>query len=434
MRYFLFCLVLFFSVAATFGVRQVPVFAQATGADVAARQAQLERELDQLNAQIGELNGTVSGLQSEGQSLKRDIAILDARIKQAQLSIEARNITIRNLASSIAAKERAIGGLNNKLGSEKESLAQLLRATNEIDSTSLLEVALSNENLSEFFGDLDAFDSIKAALSDSFKEIGATKTITQAQKGALEKDQADEVELRTIQQLQQRKIKDQEAEKQRILKATQGQEAAYASLIKAKQKSAAQIRAELFTLRGTAAIPFQEALDYANTASKKTGVRPALILGIIAEESNLGENVGTGSWRVDMKSPRDTEPFLRITAALGLDPDRMPVSKKPWYGWGGAMGPAQFIPSTWVLYEERVAATTGNRPANPWNPQDAFMASAILLKDNGAAKGTVAAERLAALRYLAGWVNATKPAYAFYGDDVMQLAAKYQELINILGS
>jgi len=39
---------------------------------------------------------------------------------------------------------------------------------------------------------------------------------------------------------------------------------------------------------------------------------------------------------------------------------------------------------------------------------------------------------LAALRYLAGWVNATKPAYAFYGDDVMQLAAKYQDLINIL--
>ncbi len=60
------------------------------------------------------------------------------------------------------------------------------------------------------------------------------------------------------------------------------------------------------------------------------------------------------------------------------------------------------------------------------------MASAILLADNGATKGTFAAERLAALRYFAGWANATKSAYAFYGDDVMALATKYQGLINIL--
>ena len=112
----------------------------------------------------------------------------------------------------------------------------------------------------------------------------------------------------------------------------------------------------------------------------------------------------------------------------------MPVSKKPWYGYGGAMGPAQFIPSTWVLYEERIAKATGHNPPNPWDPGDAFIAAAILLADNGADKGTLAAERLAALRYFAGWANAGKKAYAFYGDDVMELAEKYQKQIDILSS
>ncbi len=434
-QHFLFLAAVLFCLSTLFVESGSVAFAaSATGADVAARQAQLQGQLDQLNAQINDLNGSVRTLELQGQSLKRDIAILDAQIRHAQLSIEARNITIRRLAENINEKETAIGGLDDKLANEKESLAQLLRVTNEIDSSSLLEIALGTENLSAFFEDLDSFDSIKAALNKSFAEIGATKTLTQAQKDALEGQQAEEVQLRTLQQLQQKKIKDQEAEKQRILTATKGQEAAYQSLIKSKQRTAAQIRAELFTLRGSAAIPFQEALDFANVASKKTGVRPALILGIIAEESNLGENVGTGSWRVDMKAPRDTVPFLAITSALGLDPDRMPVSKKPWYGWGGAMGPAQFIPSTWVLYEKRIAAATGHNPPNPWDPRDALMASAILLKDNGATRGTAAAERLAALRYLAGWKNASKSAYAFYGDDVMELAAKYQNLIDILGS
>ena len=41
-------------------------------------------------------------------------------------------------------------------------------------------------------------------------------------------------------------------------------------------------------------------------------------------------------------------------------------------------------------------------------------------------------ERLAALRYLAGWANATKPAYAFYGNEVMDLADKWQKQIDIL--
>ena len=56
----------------------------------------------------------------------------------------------------------------------------------------------------------------------------------------------------------------------------------------------------------------------------------------------------------------------------------------------------------------------------------------MLMKDNGADKQTPAAERLAALRYLAGWGNASKPAYAFYGDDVMALAAKFQKEIDVL--
>ena len=94
--------------------------------------------------------------------------------------------------------------------------------------------------------------------------------------------------------------------------------------------------------------------------------------------------------------------------------------------------PKTFIPSTWVLYESKIVALTEHNPPNPWDPFDAFMAGALLLRDNGAAKGGYAAERLSALRYLAGWKNASKSAYAFYGEDVMALAEKYQGLINIL--
>jgi len=67
------------------------------------------------------------------------------------------------------------------------------------------------------------------------------------------------------------------------------------------------------------------------------------------------------------------------------------------YGWGGAMGPAQFIPSTWVLYKDKLKTIVG-KPADPWDVKDAFLASGLLLGDNGAALN----EWKAAMRYFSG--------------------------------
>ena len=95
------------------------------------------------------------------------------------------------------------------------------------------------------------------------------------------------------------------------------------------------------------------------------------------------------------------------------------------------MGPAQFMPVTWQGYKNAVAKRTGNNPPSPWDPKDAFMAAALLLKDNGAKAGNYNAEWTAAMKYLAG-ANWNKKAYRFYGDDVLAIAGKYQEQIDLL--
>lgn len=408
------------------------VHAQATASDVAARRAQLEAELASLEKEIDGQRDILQEKQRESVSLERDVAILNAQIEKAKLSIRARDLTIKKLEGDIGDKTEVIGSLSSKIDRQKQSLGELLRKTNEIDQFTLVEIALANQDLSTFFSDIDSFEVVAQALNDSFDELRTTKRHTEAEKEDLEGKRLEEVQLRQIQQLEKQRIESNEAEKKKLLTSTKGEEKKYQQIISAKERDAASIRTELFTLRGSAAIPFEKALELANRASAKTGVRAALILGTISEESNLGENVGTGTWTVDMHPTRDRPVFEKIAAELGLNPDALPVSKKPWYGWGGAMGPAQFIPSTWVLYEGRIAKLTGHNPPNPWDPEDAFMACAILLMDNGADKGTFASERLATLRYFAGWKNAEKAAYAFYGDDVMSLAGKYQQQIDIL--
>ena len=77
------------------------------------------------------------------------------------------------------------------------------------------------------------------------------------------------------------------------------------------------------------------------------------------------------------------------------------------------MGASQFIPSTWAIYGGIVNSGNGwqyqqnrdairsmlgkNTPSNPFNNQDAFTATALLLRDNGA-DGSYGGDRLAALR------------------------------------
>ncbi|HEX8918404.1 MAG TPA: hypothetical protein VF898_07870, partial [Chloroflexota bacterium] len=384
-------------------------------------------------------------------------------IKKTQLQIQAINLTITQLNGDIGVHDQTLSQLSAQLDAEKESLAQIMRQTQMLDDYSVVSVALGSQDVSGFFSDLDAFTSIKSSLATSFNEIQQTSVSTEAEKEALQARLAEQEQLRTVAQLAKQAVQTQEAQKRQLLAQTKGLEANFQKLIASSQKTAAQIRSELFTLRDSAAIPFGVALTYAQQAEKATGTRAAVTLGVLKQETNLGENLGTGSWRVDMSPNRDQPVFAFITQTLGLDPDKMPVSKKPWYGWGGAMGPGQFIPSTWVCYGGFINSNTGtctptasassfwqgpwqyvaskdrvrkllgaSAPSNPWDPRVAIMATAMLMADNGAGAQTPAAERLAALRYFAGYAGAKNPAYAFYGDGVMEFAAQFQQDINQL--
>ena len=124
----------------------------------------------------------------------------------------------------------------------------------------------------------------------------------------------------------------------------------------------------------------------------------------------------------------DVQDFITITTALGRDPYKTPVSCPMSYGYGGAMGPAQFIPTTWTLYRDRVFELTGREP-DPWNIKDAFLAAGLYLKDGGAAKQNYDSEFNAVMSYFAGpgWYKSSyKNIYMRdYGYPVMKIAANY---------
>lgn len=410
------------------------------------RRERLEKELSGVEEEIRKQQQIVNEAKNQTASIERDVTILDAQIREAELKIRAREVSIAQLGGDITKKTEYIGDLESRIERGKNSLAVLLRETSQQDDTALVEILLAHDNLSDFFENVNSVTSIKFSLQELFNEIRLTKADTEVEREVLTERQIAERDAKQAIEAERDTIRRLEQEKQRVLAISRQTEAAYEAVLQERQRRAAEIRAALFALRDSAAIPFGEALQYAETASRRTGVRPAFILAILTQESNLGENVGTCNrpgdpeskkWYNIMPGPDDNSwrddqtIFLRITKDLGLDPETVPLSC-PWQGgWGGAMGPSQFIPATWASYEPRVESALGVAQADPWNPEHAFTASALYLADLGAGAGGYTAERTAALKYYAG-SNWSLPANAFYGNGVMNHATRIQSTIDEL--
>lgn len=200
-------------------------------------------------------------------------------------------------------------------------------------------------------------------------------------------------------------------------------------------------------------IPIDDVRRYAETASKKTGVNPWFLIAILERESSLGKNYGTcllgkdqdnilagsGTNKIDdsvteriMKPDRDVEPFLWIMKQLKRNPYNTPVSCPMRIGWGGAMGPAQILPSTWIRVCAITAMYLDKDVADPWNPEDAFMAAAVHLKELivllKGTRGDDPNERDSACMYFSGKTCFGGGAFvARYGNYVMARAEKFQK-------
>ena len=404
-------------------------FALATPAE--DQKNNLRQQIEEIQKQIDSYRSNISDLQSQSNTLKREISLLDRKAKAAELEIRRTALNIQAAEAGISDKNSDLEGAEMKLGRERQLLSKYVRAVYEADQQGTLEMILSNEKLSDIFDRVSSLQSIQEGIQESMAEIQDSKASLENERQILE-DRRDELnQLKVLQEIQRRALAAQQNDKKSLLAQTKGQEASYQNLVKKAKVDAEAIKKNLYLLEGVGlSMTLEKAYQYAKQASNLTGIRPAFLLAVLKNESSWGEKVGTGTWRKDMHA-RDQKAFIQICDSLNIDPDKTPVSRKPSYGWGGAMGPAQFLPSVWLSYSEQVSRLTKNVPADPWDIEDAFVAASLKLTQAGANVQTHNAEWKAAQLYFAGsrWNN---PTYYFYGDQIMETAAVIQDQLNII--
>jgi len=389
---------------------------------------QKQQELNAVQKQISNLDSGIKKKTAEMNIAEREIAIMEKEIQMVELQKEETQIFIEQIEMQIQDVSEDITNKEATIEYKKNIIKEYLKQIYEDDSTSFLETLLSEEHLSQSWTNLQFSQELQDKMGEALIKMKHEKMELDKNKKVLDEQQEEQNQLYIIQEAQQAAVQSDKNSKDKFVKALQSKKNNLKSDKESVEKIKKVLKDEIYSLKSAGvSMSMQTALDFAQFASNKTGVRPAFLLGLMKVESNLGNNVGSGNYKTDMRSSQH-EAFLSITSKLGLDPNTTPVSRRPksYKGWGGAMGPAQMMPRTWLGYEAEVAALTGNNPPSPWDTKDAFMAAALRLSRTGANNGTREGEWKAAMRYLAGsnWDN---PKLAWYGDRVLKLATMYED-------
>lgn len=400
-----------------------------------AKRKILEEELDKYEQQISEYEATISNLKKEGKTLSGEISKLNAQIAKLNLQVKATTLQLGKLDEEIAKTQNKIEGTEKDIEYNKKNLEAIIQNIYKNEDRGLIEVFLVHPRLSDFFGDLNNLIVVQENLRSVLENIVSLRDKLIDEKDNLANERADVSSLKKYQDQQKSSVQKVQADKNNLLKTTKGKESEYQKILIETKKSAAEIRKQIFKILGGGELNFEDAYKLAQFAEKATGVRSALILAVLDRESALGKNVGQCDYKTAMHPKRDIPAFLEIIKELGLTSNLesgiIKVSCANSDGaYGGAMGPAQFISSTWKIYKNYIAEITGNNPPSPWRNEDAFVATALYLKDAGAANN----EKIAAAKYYCGAKWNRYVCTNVYGKKVVDQANKFQDDIDILNS
>ncbi len=403
---------------------------------------ELKKEVDGLEKQVLLYEKIIENKQKQAKTLTNELSIIKNAISKKNLEIKRTNAKIKTLNLDIIDKESSIKESSERIEKTKLLLGGYLKELYKLDNTDDVFILLSSPQLSDFFENVKAVENLNDQLLDVLNKYKVLKSELEEEKDDFENQRHELLNLNSLLQVEKKNLSSENQQKNRLLKETKGEENKFQNILKDKKKDLAVLKSQLFYLEATG-ISAREALKYAEEAARKAGIRTSFLLAILEVETgrqfengvlSVGSNLGTGHWKKDMydcylklgkrtNAERQKQAYFKITSELNYDPDKMPVSRAPRYGCGGAIGPAQFLPSTWLSYKDRVANLLGVNNPDPWKINASFLGAALYLADLGADQKNISAEKAAAKGYLSGSTTCQKYICNLYANNVSNLTS-----------
>lgn len=257
-------------------------------------------EIDQLNKQIAEkkdkikeledtinkYNKNIEKKQTEVKSLKNTLSILDNHITKAETDIELTQEKIKQAQLEIEALQLTIADKEAVMEKQRKIITKIIQNINADKRKNYLEVLLTNSSFAEFYDQLQYTMNVFTDLGQSVKVLRLVKEDLQTKQAQIASKKKTYENLKTELESKRGKLQDQSKAKEILLVETKSSELKYRTLLASlKQQYQAVIN---------------EQRAFEDQVRKK-----------LAQQNKLGDSVGSFSWPL---------PSRTITASFH-DPD-----------------------------------------------------------------------------------------------------------------
>ncbi|MCX6778883.1 MAG: hypothetical protein NTU97_01470, partial [Candidatus Magasanikbacteria bacterium] len=259
----------------------------------AEMQNKLEEELKVVEQQIAQFEQELKTTSQQKNTLTNKIKQLKTQQAALSAQIKATSLTIDSLNYKIADTEQNIKKNEIQQQKLKDDIVQTIRLLYKGEINFFLNVASKN-TLSEAYVEIDDYLKIMQKLNFLVVQAEEIKQTLKQNQEIFSEQQDEASTLLNIKAIQQSSLKKTITEQAQILESTKGLERNYQTVIADSKKKAAEIRSRIYELFNTGKqINFAQALEITEWVSTLTGLRPAFLLAILTQESNVGKNVGT---------------------------------------------------------------------------------------------------------------------------------------------
>ncbi|PIT86957.1 MAG: hypothetical protein COU33_00330, partial [Candidatus Magasanikbacteria bacterium CG10_big_fil_rev_8_21_14_0_10_43_6] len=204
-----------------------------------------KEKVKQLEKSIAEYKEKINQKRLEAVSLSNQMAILDNRVAQVELDIEATEEKIDSLSLEIEALVLIIEDKEVSIAHQKELMGELLRTIHYNDEKKYIEIAAAYDNFSEFYNQVQYVHTVEQNLGASARGLRLAKEeLEQKKEATTERKESYE----TLQQDLKDKRKDLDEQlfaKQDLLAQTHSSELTFNTLLGSLKNQYQQIENEI---------------------------------------------------------------------------------------------------------------------------------------------------------------------------------------------
>lgn len=218
--------------------------------------------IDELKSKISEHNQEIEGVQKEIEEYQQQINQTLKEAASLGRDIRKLEITRKKLASDVYLTKNQIGateltieqlGLEislktKEIGNKKDVLAEIIRAINESEMQSIVEITLAHDNFSDFFNDLERMKNLQNEININLTKLKELKKTLQEEKTEQTKEKERFENLRARLTDQKILVERNKSKKDNLLRETKNKESNYRKILNdrlARQKALEEEISEL---------------------------------------------------------------------------------------------------------------------------------------------------------------------------------------------